>query len=188
MLATGGAALCVNTAGVVGGYVGTHAALWQADGTLQDLGNFSGTGPEVVAVNDRGQAVISIAQHEQRTLVRWQGGQTTTLGQLPDSLYCGGNSLNTAGWIVGSCTIGDQYGEDTGELATLWTKDQAIDLNTLLVNGAGWTLVRTYAVNDLGLIVGHGELNGQGHRFLLVPTQLQHFPRPLRWLGLPLGE
>jgi uncharacterized membrane protein len=77
VLATGDAALCVNTAGVVGGHVSTHAALWQADGTLQHLGNFSGTGAAVVAVNDRGQAVISIAQHEQRTLVRWQGGQAT---------------------------------------------------------------------------------------------------------------
>lgn len=44
-----------------------------------------------------------------------------------------------------------------------------IDLNARLWNGAGWVLREAFAINDAGVIVGEGLLNGVVHAFMLLP-------------------
>lgn len=50
------------------------------------------------------------------------------------------------------------------------TDDTIIDLNDLLVNGAGWELIEAADINDVGQIVGQGRINGAEHGFLLTPV------------------
>ena len=50
------------------------------------------------------------------------------------------------------------------------------DLNSLLVNGAGWNLAEGHSINDAGQIAGLGTFNGQTRAFLLTP--LTESPEP----------
>jgi hypothetical protein len=54
--------------------------------------------------------------------------------------------------------------------ATLWTNGTATDLNTLIPEGSGWTLLEARGVNARGQIVGTGVRNGDERAFLLTPT------------------
>ncbi len=45
------------------------------------------------------------------------------------------------------------------------------DLNTMVPDAPGWTLVAAAAINDKGQIVGFGVYNGVGRAFLLTPAQ-----------------
>jgi len=53
--------------------------------------------------------------------------------------------------------------------ACLWRNGGVIDLNSLVPPDAGWELSIARGINDQGLIVGDGFLNGQRHMFLLTP-------------------
>lgn len=53
--------------------------------------------------------------------------------------------------------------------AMLWQDEDALDLTTRLLT-PGWALQRANAVNDAGRIVGLGQLTGEPHGVLLVPT------------------
>lgn len=44
------------------------------------------------------------------------------------------------------------------------------DLNSLIPDTAGWTLVEARGINDAGQIVGYGRHNGQPRAFLLTPS------------------
>lgn len=73
-------------------------------------------------------------------------------------------ALNNARWVVG---ISDT---PTSAAAFLYDGTKMIDLNTTLVNGAGWQLTRALSINDYDQIVGAGIHNGQSHGFLLNPV------------------
>ena len=54
--------------------------------------------------------------------------------------------------------------------ATLWLDEEPFDLNDLIPNNSGWTLLEARAVNEQGQIVGTGVLQGQERAFLLTPV------------------
>jgi probable HAF family extracellular repeat protein len=91
---------------------------------------------------------------------------------IPGSGSNGGNvstsvsGLNDSDWVVGD-TAG------SSQVALLYVSGTSYDLNTLLT-GAGcslWTLRDAADVNNSGVIVGTGQLNGQDHGFMLVPQR-----------------
>ena len=45
-----------------------------------------------------------------------------------------------------------------------------IDLNTMIDDQSGWVLQAAYAINDNGVIVGEGKLNGTPRAFRLTPA------------------
>jgi len=45
------------------------------------------------------------------------------------------------------------------------------DLNNLIPAKSGWVLEQAYGINNSGLIVGTGTLNGAEHGFLLTPKR-----------------
>lgn len=49
------------------------------------------------------------------------------------------------------------------------------DLNDRVGNGTGWELREAFDLNDSGVIVGQGALNGATHAFMLLP--MSRFPR-----------
>ncbi len=51
-----------------------------------------------------------------------------------------------------------------------WEGGTAFDLNTLLVDGGGWTLQSAEGINDRGQIVGYGQFGGQTRAYLLTPA------------------
>lgn len=87
-----------------------------------------------------------------------------------DDLGGGGGrswSINDLGVIVG-------HSFDAGltKRATVSFDGQAVvDLNTLVNNLAGWSLLTdAYDVNEIGQIVGYGIYNGEERAFLLMTT------------------
>ena len=80
-----------------------------------------------------------------------------------------GMGLDSAGRVVGFSEKAP-YG---GAIAFLHDSYQMIDLNTRLVNPAGWELMSANAINDNGWIVGTGRYNAQQVAFVLVPTSIK---------------
>ncbi|HWD00744.1 MAG TPA: carboxypeptidase-like regulatory domain-containing protein [Candidatus Sulfopaludibacter sp.] len=69
---------------------------------------------------------------------------------------------------------GDVVGQLVGisglpKVAGIFTSAGSADLNTLIPENSGWVLFAANDINDLGLIVGDGALNGQDRGFLLMP-------------------
>ena len=111
----------INAGGEVSGSIqfanGSHAALWQADGSVTDLGALTGYGwAWARAINDLGQAVGSVSTADPNGsttgsdhAVLWQNGTATDLNTLlpansgwvlQDAL-----SINDEGQIVGTGTL-----------------------------------------------------------------------------------
>lgn len=79
------------------------------------------------------------------------------------------NGINNSAWIVGFMANSAQ--PKPVSHAFVWIAGTTTDLNTLLPAGCGgWTLNNAADVNDSGVIVGTGTLNGTAHGFMLVPA------------------
>ena len=63
--------------------------------------------------------------------------------------------------------LGDVVGQSGGS-ATLWRAGMAIDLNMLLPAGSGWMLLDARDINDSGVVVGYGILDGLTQAFSMV--------------------
>jgi probable HAF family extracellular repeat protein len=92
------------------------------------------------------------------------------LGTLGDpgnlALISAAMGINIHNWVVG---FSDSSAK-TGRRAFVHNGSTMIDLNTRLVNGAGWVLEFATGINDNGLIIGDGTFNGLPRAFLLVPV------------------
>jgi probable HAF family extracellular repeat protein len=73
--------------------------------------------------------------------------------------------INNQGAVVGG-TAGGSFPSP----AFLWTSDDGFRaLDDLVDPTLGWTLVRAWDINELGWIVGEGDLAGERHGFVLIP-------------------
>jgi probable HAF family extracellular repeat protein len=84
-----------------------------------------------------------------------------TLGGSGSAAY----GINDQGQVVG------ESGTSSGSLRPfLWQEGVMTDLNSLVSNGSGWTLLNATAINNGGQIVGNGT-NPAGllHGYLLTP-------------------
>ncbi len=117
------------------------------------------------AINDEGQVVgSSLTSSGETHAFLWQDGEMADLGTLGGSAsYATG--INDQGQIVGYATPAGG-----GQHAFLWQGGVMTDLNSLLSNGAGWTLTTATAINASGQIVGYGRTpSGLTHAYLLTP-------------------
>ena len=75
-------------------------------------------------------------------------------------------SINDNDEIVGAAYLQS----NTSKHAVRFDKGQAIDLETEVINLAGWKLQDATGINGAGVIAGRGRLGKHLHGFMLVPV------------------
>lgn len=119
-------------------------------------------------VNDSGQIVgyFEFVQDSWGTAALFSNGTITNLGTLGGGASSFASAINNLGQIVGYSRLPFQGPTH----AFLYSDGSMLDLNNLIDPNSGWTLTEAKDINDLGQIVGWGEINGQTHGYLLTPT------------------
>lgn len=151
----------------------SHAVLWDADGSVRDLGSFGGTGGfagnHACSINSAGHVV----GHSDA------GGDTTTYGFLwtPQTglrllaPYSGdfaslAISLNDRGDVVGS-----SFDASFNFRAVIWHNGVPADLNKLVAGESPLYLQLATSINPGGVIVGIGQTStGDVHGFAAIPA------------------
>lgn len=125
-------------------------------------------------INDLGQIVGSAYTDDQvYTAYLWDNGIVTDLG--PGEAV----ALNNAGEVIGKLYSQDPFSDD---IPLLWKDGVQYNLNDLIPVEAGWEIMYASDINNLGQIVGYGQINGQEHAFLMTPV-----PEPATLCLLALG-
>jgi probable HAF family extracellular repeat protein len=118
-----------------------------------------GVDVEPIAVNNSG---LIVGQADTTTsdfqAAEWQNGTITTLGMLPGSLTSEALAVNSTGQAVGA----DVEISDSDAHAVVFANGTVTDLNAPGTGTSGGDAVAN-AINDNGVIVGHG---GNGHAFV----------------------
>jgi len=117
----------------------------------------------------------------------WGNGRLTRIASNGSA-----RGVNNWGWAVGFTT----FPGGNNMHAFLWIDDnhnsqaesnEVRDLNAILPNGSGWILTTANEINNAGMIVGNGLLNGEPHAFVLVPTAVIINSGPMDYLANPGG-
>jgi probable HAF family extracellular repeat protein len=180
--AVGASGECSNTQPPPIAY-GSHAVLWEADGTPVDLGNLgSAAGNVGLAINNLGEVVGASQLRDDSTLVNGTVGFLWTrqhgmknLGTLPGDLASGAVGINDAGEIVGV-----SFGPTGNPRAAYWHNGDAVDLNTQVAAGSNLYLLWAAAINNRGEITGWGldTSTGEIHTYLAVQNRMRNETMP----------
>ena len=175
--AVGTSGLCSNTlpSGVI---VGPHAVLWEADGSVVDLGNLGGSvNTELVAIGNRGIYInnhgevvggSALAGNKAAHAFLWNKDTgMRDLGVLPGDTVSGALGMNERGEVVGVSND-----PDGNPRAFLWRNGAITDLNDMVPADSPLFLLFASGINSRGVIVGFG-VTGKGdvHAFQLTPNQ-----------------
>ncbi len=140
------------------------------NGVMQNLGTVSGgDGSEAQAISATGQIVGAayITNNSNNPVAfLYSDGSMQSLGILPGFIESDATAINSQGQIVGrSCDVSGPCH------ASLYSKGNLTDLNSLLPAGSGWTVSGASGINDSGQIVGAGTNPlGEIHAFLMTPV------------------
>ena len=171
----------INSAGVVVGQAdaedGTvHATRW-TNGAIEDLGQITtGSGAAAAsiayAVGQDG-LVVGYGATDSGTLgAVWTGTKPSPVSALTGYAVAELVALNGFRQAVGDATDSDER-RQIGVIVDLRRVPRAVpalfDLNTLVMNGAGWTIRTGADVNNAWEIVGTGTYNGPQRAILLRP-------------------
>lgn len=112
---------------------------------------------------------------------RWDSNTLTieTIDTFDDAIGSVANAINNHGWIVGTAYFTNPNNPNAEILRPfLWTEaDGLIDLQALVGPGSGWQLFTATDINDSGVIVGRGILNGQAAVYrLTIPAPASALP------------
>ena len=171
---TGSRALALNSTSDIVGWASTpadeeiHAFLSKPGSQLYDLGTLGGPASYAWDINSLvhvcGWSMIQSNNPASRGFF-WADGVMKSLGTL-GGIYSAAFSLNDNDQVVGASTRADDV-----QVAFLWSKDQMVELNTLLPPGTGWQLTSAWDIDDNGAIVGEGvRPDGTPGAFLLTPV------------------
>jgi probable HAF family extracellular repeat protein len=153
---------------------GSHAVLWEADGTPVDLGNLgSAAGNAGIGINNLGEVVGASQLRDDSTLDNGTIGFLWTrqdgmkpLGTLPEDMASAALAINDAGEIVG-VSIGPN-----GATAVYWHNGSIVNLNQVSA-GSNLYLLWAAAINNRGEITGWGVTStGETHTYLAVPNRM----------------
>ena len=173
---TSSTALAINPIGQVAGDSrglnnNYHAYVWSSGSGMVGLGTLPGdTSSRVSGINPSGQVTGYSSNSTGDHAFVWSPGTGMVgLGTLPGDTGSQAGRINSSGQVVGVSS------NSTSNHAFVWSPSTGmVDLNSLLSsNTAGWKLTYATAINDAGLIVGQGTINGQTHAFLLKPDSIK---------------
>lgn len=185
-------ALDINENGAIVGQSGNSQGIKQAflyeNGSMISLGTFGGDEAQAEAINDNGGIVANSFSNSTFLYhaFYYGNGATINLGTLGGIYGSRGFDINNNGQIVGY-----SYNQLNQNRAFIYDNGIMTDLNDLLVDASGWTLLGAESINDSGQIVGVGTLNGVTHAYLLTLDTQQSsgsIPEPgtLALLGIAL--
>jgi probable HAF family extracellular repeat protein len=156
---------------------GSHAVLWEADGTPVDLGNLgAAAGNAGIGINNLGEVVGASQLRDDSTLANGTVGFYWTrqhgmknLGTVPGDTASAALAINDSGEIVGVST--DPAGNNR---AAYWHNGRAFDLNAQVAAGSNLYLLFAAAINNRGEITGWGvdTSTGEIHTYLAVPNRM----------------
>jgi probable HAF family extracellular repeat protein len=187
--AVGASGACSNTEPPPITY-GSHAILWEADGTPVDLGNLGSIAGNVgLAINNLGEVVGAAQLRDDSTPLNGTVGFLWTrqhgmknLGTLPGDVASGAVAINDAGEIVGISL------DPAGNLrAVYWHHGIPVDLNTQVAAGSNLYLLWAAGINNRGEITGWGvdPSTGEIHTYLAIPNRMRGGSIPDVQLDLP---
>lgn len=150
-----------------------HAFYGKRGSPLYDLGTLGGKTSHAYDVNELGHVCgwsqVGWSPIASRAYL-WSDGVMKDLGSAGGE-YSGAYALNDHDEVVGMTSRADgQY------VAFRWREGRLVDLNTLLPEGSGWLLQSAYDIDDDGVIVGEGLLNGESRAFAMRPVQATSVP------------
>jgi probable HAF family extracellular repeat protein len=116
------------------------------------------------AINNSGQAagfVYVFAQVAGDYAAVFSGGETQLLGRLTGYSNAYAYGINDGGLVVG--TARGLSADQDAMRAFIWQDGAMADLNTLLPDNSGWTLLEARDINNNGEIVGYGYYGDQAY-------------------------
>jgi probable HAF family extracellular repeat protein len=153
----------------VPGNSASHAVLFSP---IQDLGTLGGANSYGEAISSTGHVAgfSNLSGGFKSHAFQWTpSGGMTDLGTL------GGSDSYGFGVNASDQVVGNSYTAGNATIhAFLYDPAAAVpmkDLNDLIPPGSGWVLTSANGINDNGLIVGTGTINGHTHAFILTPER-----------------
>jgi probable HAF family extracellular repeat protein len=145
-----------------------HAFIYDLNGGKQDLNTLGGVFSYPSFMNSKGQVVgTSSGAGPNSYFLYTPGSVMQDLCMLVGTLSCGAVGMNNLGQVVGALVYPSAPGHSVPFLYSPQTG--AVDVNTLLPSGSGWTVNSVSAINDKGQMVGSGTHNGNYVGFLMTP-------------------
>lgn len=150
-----------------------HAFFSKAGSPLYDLGTLGGPTSRAYDVNENrhacGWSQVAWSPTASRGFL-WADGVMKEIGTAGGE-YSAAFALNDRDEVVGMTERTDgKY------VAFVWRNGRLDDLNTLLPQGTGWLLTRAWDIDEHGVIVGEGMLNGEPRAFVLAPASATSVP------------
>jgi probable HAF family extracellular repeat protein len=174
----------INAAGQVAGVVldatnGIEHAFLYSNGTMKDLGTLGGINSNSAALSINSAGEVTGASYTAGGVEHaflYSDGALQDLGTLPGFTSSVGQSINTAGQVVGQAFYFQRVGSSTQLFshAFLDNDGQMVDLNSLLSasDASLYTLTSGVAINDSGQILadGYNDSHLYSYDYLLTPT------------------
>lgn len=163
------AAYDINSHGDIVGYAlganGRLPVLWR-NGLPTMLPDFQGLRYIPSKINDNSQILLEVFPPGKKDLYLLQNSDFVAIGNLAGQTTISETCLNNIGWVIGRTYSSDS---PAVEKPFLWKNGKINDLNDLIPAGSGWVLQDALALNDSGVILGSGFLNGQYRTYLMKP-------------------
>jgi probable HAF family extracellular repeat protein len=190
----GGLAVNVNADGLIVGYseraneTGGHiirAVAWE-EGEITELGTLGWNSGVALGVNAAGQIVgrstvegVEYLEGPGTHATLWEDGEPSDLGTLGDGEYSSAAAINAQGDIVGRAAVA--AGDAGTTHAVLWHSGEIYNLNDLIEGDTDVELDNAYDINDNGLIIATGNVDGIPQSFLrrCIPIVIPSLPRNL---------